>query len=234
MQYLDIIIFAMIAVVIVLRLRSMLGRRTGHERPRDPFAIRRAEETSGDKVVPLPDRARPGRAGEPTVDLAADPLRALRAPANDESQPAGLARIKAADPGFSAEGFVAGARAAFEIIVGAFAAGDADALRPLLSDEVFEKFRTAIVARAKAKETLQTTLVGVTSSSIIDGDMRGRDAVVTMKFVSEQINVTRDAEGRIVDGDPSAVSTVTDIWTFSRNTRSQDPNWTLIATGSPN
>jgi len=232
-QYLDIIIFAMIAVFIVLRLRSVLGRRTGHERQRDPYAMRRAEEPSGDKVIPLPDRGRAGRTGEPVVDLASDPLRTQSTAAGSDSEPAGIARIRAADPSFSPDQFVAGARAAFEIIVAAFAAGDTNALRPLLSGEVLDKFGSAIAARAKANETLQTTLVGLTSSDIIEADLRGRDAVVTVKFVSEQINVTRDSESRIVDGDPSTVSTVTDIWTFSRNTRSQDPNWALIATGSP-
>jgi predicted lipid-binding transport protein (Tim44 family) len=234
-QYLDIIIFAMIAVVLVMRLRSMLGRRTGHERQRDPFATRRAEEKSNDKVIPLPDRNRPPRGEEP-VDIAHDPLPTPRGPATPASgsEIAGIDRIRAADGEFTPEGFLVGARAAFEIVVTAYAAGDSAALRPLLSDEVFDKFNSAITARAKAKETLQTTLVGITSADVLEGDVRGREAVVTVKFVSEQINVTRDSEGRVIDGDPSTVSTVTDIWTFSRNLRSRDPNWTLVATRSPN
>jgi len=118
--------------------------------------------------------------------------------------------------------------------VGAFAAGDAAALKPLLSDEVFENFNGAIKARAKAKETLETTLVGISSAEIVEAELQGRTALVTVKFVSEQINVTKDAEGRIVDGDPATVAAITDIWTFARNTRARDPNWTLVATRSPN
>ncbi|WP_119460532.1 Tim44/TimA family putative adaptor protein [Rhodospirillaceae bacterium SYSU D60014] len=228
-QFLDIIFFAMIAVFLVMRLRSVLGRRTGHERQRDLFNGRRAEEMKkekGDKVVPLPDRNRPappeGVAPSPTVEAGASPLQA------------GVAQIQAVDQSFDPNGFTAGARAAFEMIVGAYAAGDTTTLRPLLSDEVFENFSTAITERTKANETLETTLVGITSADIIEAELQGRMALVTVKFVSEQINVTRDSEGRILDGDPSHVATVTDIWTFARNTRSRDPNWALIATSSPN
>ena len=228
-QFLDIIFFAMIAVFLVMRLRSVLGRRTGHERQRDPFSGRRANEVAkekGDKVVPLPDRNRPTPAEDsvspPKVDVGASPLQV------------GVAQIQAVDQNFDPNGFVAGARAAFEMIVGAYASGDSAALRPLLSDEVFENFSGAITERAKANETLETTLVGITSADIIEAELQGRMALVTVKFVSEQINVTRDSEGRILDGDPSHVATVTDIWTFARNTRSRDPNWALIATRSPN
>lgn len=224
-QFLDILIFAAIAVFLGLRLRSVLGRRTGNERPRDPFKPlpREEAEAARDKVIPLPDRARQ-QPGEPaTIDMA---------PAPEQGVP-GLAQIRAADPGFDPQAFLAGARAAFEMIVGAYAAGDTVTLKPLLSAEVFDNFTSAIKARAKAKETLSTTLVGITSADIVEAELQGRTAFVTVKFVSEQINVTKDAEGRIVDGDPSTVATITDIWTFSRHTRARDPNWTLVATRSP-
>lgn len=233
-QFLDIIIFAMIAVFLVMRLRSVLGRRTGHERRRDPFAAGRAGE-KGDKIIPLPDRGRPAH-GDEVVDIARDPMPASRGanPSGAPAEPGGLDRIRAADRDFTPEGFLAGARAAFEMIVTAYAAGDTATLRPLLSDDVYEKFSGAIAARAKAGETLQTTLVGITSADILEAELRGRDAAITVKFVSDQINVTRDAEDRIIEGDPSTVTSVTDLWTFSRNLRSRDPNWTLVATRSPN
>lgn len=229
-QFLDIIIFAAIAVFLGLRLRGVLGRRTGNERQRDLFkrpvsrdgTPESREESGRDKVIPLPERPR-GPAAEPG------------SPAKPETGGLpGIAQIRAADPSFDPQGFLAGGRAAFEMIVGAFAAGDAAALKPLLSDEVFENFNGAIKSRAKAKETLETTLVGISSAEIIEAELQGRNALVTVKFVSEQINVTKDAEGRIVDGDPSTVATITDIWTFARNTRARDPNWTLVATRSPN
>lgn len=227
-QFLDIIIFAAIAVALGLRLRSVLGRRTGNERRHDPLNpnlprdAASAEDRGRDKVVQLPDRAH-GPASGPTE---AEAEAAAGAP--------GVSRIRAADPSFDPAGFLGGARAAFEMIVGAFAAGDASALRPLLSDEVFENFNGAIKARAKANETLHTTLVGIKSAEVIDATLDGRTALVTVKFVSEQINVTKDSESRIIDGDPSTIATITDIWTFARNTRARDPNWTLVATRSPN
>jgi predicted lipid-binding transport protein (Tim44 family) len=227
-QFLDIVIFAAIAVFLGLRLRSVLGRRTGNERQRDPFKpvprdADAREESARDKVIPLPDRTRPGVEPAPQIDVT---------PAPGAGIP-GLAQIRSADPSFEPQGFLSGARAAFEMIIGAFAAGDAAALKPLLSDEVFDNFNGAIKARAKAKETLSTTLVGISSAEIIEAELQGRIAYVTVKFVSEQINVTKDADGQVIDGDPAAIATITDIWTFSRNTRSRDPNWTLVATRSP-
>jgi predicted lipid-binding transport protein (Tim44 family) len=232
-QFLDIIIFAAIAVFLGLRLRGVLGRRTGNERQqRDPFkrpVPESRDETDRDKagrdkVIPLPDRNRTPTAEPAPADIAKPEAGGLP----------GLAQIRAADPSFDPQGFLGGARAAFEMIVGAFAAGDAAALKPLLSDEVFENFNGAIKARTKAKETLETTLVGISSAEIVEAELQGRSALVTVKFVSEQINVTKDAEGRIVDGDPATVAAITDIWTFARNTRARDPNWTLVATRSPN
>jgi predicted lipid-binding transport protein (Tim44 family) len=119
------------------------------------------------------------------------------------------------------------------VIVEAFAKGESGTLRPLLSDEVFAQFDGAIRAREEARQTLTTTLVGIREAEIVDAALEGRTAQVTVRFVSEQINVTRDSEGRVVDGDPSAVATVTDVWTFARNTASRDPNWLLVATTSP-
>jgi predicted lipid-binding transport protein (Tim44 family) len=229
MQFLDIILFAAVAAFLVLRLRSVLGRRSGNEdQPKfDPFRDRRRsqdEESDEDKVIPLPDRG-----GE---TMAED----LGAATGEASSPLehGLTQIKLADRAFDAEGFAGGAKVAFEMIVTAFAQGDTKTLRPLLSNDVYGDFAGAIKGREDSNETLETTLVGISQSEIIEAELQGKTAFVTIKFVSEQINVTRDAEGEVVDGDPSAVTPVTDIWTFARNTRSRDPNWTLVATGSSN
>ena len=145
-----------------------------------------------------------------------------------------LTQIQIADNAFNPGEFVGGARSAFEMIVHAFATGDTGTLRNLLSDDVFDNFSSAIKARLEAAETLETTVIGVKSVDIIDARLDGRQAFVTVKFVSEQVNVTRDAEGHVIDGDPNHVSEVTDLWTFSRNTRSRDPNWKLVETRSPN
>jgi len=226
-----IIFLAMVAVFLVARLYKVLGRRTGHERRQDPFAGAANDDQRRDSVLPMPDRTRPPRADD-AVASPAGPLPAADAAARPLQ--AGVARIHSADPRFDPAAFLAGARTAFEWIIGAFAAGDTASLRPLLNDEVFDNFNSAIKSRQQARETLQTTLVGITSAEVIEADLQGRNAVVTVKIVSDQINVTRDAEGKVVEGDPSAVAAVTDIWTFARSTRSRDLNWTLIATRSPN
>jgi len=226
-QFIDIILFAMIAGFLVLRLRSVLGRRTGNERPPrpDPFARRGKGARGDDKVVELPAPRRPVE-----VEAEAGPSAGVK----DSSLAAALTQIQIADPAFNPQEFVAGAGAAFEMIVAAFAKGDAKALRPLLNDSVYADFSSAIAEREKAGHRLETTLVSVKSADLLEARLEGRVAFVTVKFVSEQVNVTKNAAGAIVDGSPDRVTTVTDIWTFARNTRAKDPNWTLVETRSPN
>jgi predicted lipid-binding transport protein (Tim44 family) len=216
-QYFDIILFAMIAAFLVLRLRSVLGRRTGNERRRDLFAQR--PQPISDKVA-TPDSA----------DKIA-PLAPIAAKAAD-SVAEGVDRIRRADPGFDPAGFLAGARVAFEMIVTAFAKGDKAALRPLLSDEVFRPFAQTIDERAAAKETVETRDLKLDDAEIVEADMAGRMARVTVKLVSHQLSVTRAMDGSIVDGDPDQPVEKTDYWTFARDTRSADPNWMLVATSS--
>jgi predicted lipid-binding transport protein (Tim44 family) len=231
---LDIIILGAIAAFLVFRLRSVLGKRTGFQggREQDPFnqeQARRRQQEQGpqadsegeEKVVRLPD-GRTAEEQQATPDFG------------DSPAAGGLTQIKLADRSFEPEEFVQGARSAFEMIVNAFAQGDTKTLRPLLSDDVFSDFGGAIDQRQANDERLDTTLVGIKSAEIVEADLRGRTAFVTIKFVSEQVNVTYDSEGRVVDGDPNEVETITDIWTFARNTRSRDPNWNLVATAAPN
>ena len=221
-QYFDIIIFAMIAAFLVLRLRSVLGRRTGAEKPRDGLFPRVGvkRDAATDNVVNLPDPS------HPREDLPPQGAPRAATPA------AGLAQIRTADPAFDPGAFVQGARGAFEIIVNAFAHGDTATLRPLLSDEVYERFAEAIRHRIAAKETLETQLVTIKSAEIDEAQLNGRTAFVTVKFVSDQINATRAADGKVVEGEPEHVVEKTDFWSFARNTRSQDPNWLLVATRS--
>jgi predicted lipid-binding transport protein (Tim44 family) len=213
-SYLEIVVFAVIAGLLVLRLRSVLGRRTGTERRRDPFEPGPAPE----KIVPLPAR---GRAPLPVPATA---------PA---SVAAGIARIGAADRGFDENAFLAGARAAFEIVVNAFAKGDTAALQPLLSEPVYASFSEAIRARLAAHETFETNLLTIKSVEIAEAGLESDVATVAVRIVSDQTNVTRAADGSVVDGNPDHVEEKTDLWTFSRSVRSRDPNWTLVATHSP-
>jgi len=215
-QILDILLFAAVAGFLLFRLRSVLGRRTGNERPRiDPFA--------GPKRVAIPP-------GQPAVPPPAIEAREAAAEAGGAT---GMAALKAADPSFDPAAFLNGARGAFQMIVGAFAAGDLKTLENLLSKDVFAAFAEAVRTRQAAKETLQTTLVAIKSAAIVEAAIENDAGIVTVKFVSDQINATRSADGTVVDGDPQKAIEKTDFWTFSRSLRARDPNWTLVATHSP-
>lgn len=223
-QFIDIVFFAMIAAFLVLRLRSVLGRRTGSERQRPDIGFGRQTverpDNVPDNVVELPDRRRTVPEG-PADAYTGTPLAA------------GISQVRIADPSFSPEPFLQGARGAFEMIVAAYAAGDRATLRPLLANEVMANFEAAIDAREQAGEKLDTELVSIKSADLAEVVMEGRVARVTVKFVTEQVNVVRDRDGKVIDGDPTRVAEVTDLWTFARDTGSRDPNWVLVATRSP-
>lgn len=231
-QLLDIILLAVVAGFLVLRLRSVLGKRTGHQERLDPLAAFRArQQQQNDQPAPDADDSVvrfPGAEDDATASLGKADL-----PKDATPLAKGLAAIREADRGFAPRDFVGGARAAFEMILNAYAKGDLKTLRPLLANEVFEEFAGAIKAREQSGETLETTLVGITSAEIAEAELQGKTAFVTVKFVSEQINVTRDAKGETIDGAETRVESITDLWTFARNTRSRDPNWTLVATDTP-
>ena len=239
-QYFDIIFFALIAVFVILRLRSALGRRTGQERQRPSDIFSRStepEERKTGKVIHLP-----GHGDESEDDLFEKELSDIGE--REASQPdlkqdetedirAGLMRIRMADPAFSPRQFVTGAKAAFEMVVEAFAAGDTATLRPLLGDDVYDEFADVIRARLAAKESVETTIVSLDSADIDAADLKGSTARLTVRFRSQQMTVTRDENGETVEGEPESVVRVVDLWTFAHNTRSSDPTWVLIETRTP-
>ncbi len=230
--FIDIIILAAVAAFLVLKLRSVLGKRSGHDERRggDPFQ-KPGDQGDDDKVIPLPNRSKGREEPAASSDAGDDD----QEPQEDEGAlAANLAKIGLADRTFDPEGFNGGARAAFEIIVTAFAEGNRKGLRPLLSDEVYENFVSAIDAREEREETLETALVGIHEAEIIEASLDQKIAYVTIKFVSEQVNVVRGADGEEIDDTTKQAARITDIWTFARNTRSRDPNWSLVATSSPN
>ncbi len=234
----DIILIGLVAVFLILRLRAVLGKRTGNEQPpaRDPFtpptpptAQPRLGDAPGgnDNVVPLPTANNPPpRTSQPTSGPGG--IRATVMP----TAAAGVAAIRTADPTFEPIPFTGGARAAFSTIVEAFARGNSAALRPLLDAPTFASFDQEIRARAGRREKHETTLIGFEASDVSAAELQGDDALVTVRFISEQIHVTRDAEGQIVDGNPNEVVKAVDLWTFRRNTKSSDPNWVLTKTES--
>jgi predicted lipid-binding transport protein (Tim44 family) len=236
----DIILIGLVAVFLILRLRSVLGKRTGNERPpaRDPFTppapptatprVGDAPANQGnDNVVSLPTANAPA----PRQSSATSGPGGIRATVMPTAT-AGVAAIRAADPSFEPIGFTGGGRAAFTAIVEAFAKGDIAALRPLLDGPTFSSFEAAIRGRVERKEKAETTLIGFEASDVAAAELQGTNASVTVRFVSEQINVLRNADGQIIDGNPNEVQKVIDLWTFRRDTKSSDPNWLLVKTES--
>jgi predicted lipid-binding transport protein (Tim44 family) len=222
------IFFLIAAVVIFFQLRNVLGRRTGSERPPfDPYTASRTDKDATQKpenVVSLPRKRLPGETAAETyaaIDAFAKP---------DTDLNKGLRTIKDNDPSFDPKGFVDGAKMAYEMIVMAYADGDRKTLKNLLSREVFDGFVAAIGDREAKAEKIQSSFVGIDKADIVSAEMKGGEAHVTLRIISELISATRDKAGAVIDGDPETVAEVKDVWTFARDTRSRDPNWKLVAT----
>ena len=224
------IIFLVLAVFIFLRLRSVLGQRTGRKRPPyDTHSPRDAVRgVTNDNVVRLPGRSADATA---TPVEPVDPAERWKGIAEPGSSLAsGLDAIAREDKSFNAKHFVSGARTAYEMIVLAYAQGDRPTLRNLLSREVYEGFEAAIRERESKGETVESRFVAIEKSDITGAELRNRTAQITVRFVSQLISVTRDKAGNVIDGNPEKVTDVTDVWTFARDLSSRDPNWKLLAT----
>jgi len=230
------LIFLLLAGFVIWRLRSVLGQRTGNERPPriDP-ALRQGDGSppaprGGDNVVVMPG----ARAGETAVrsgGLATAPRDRWAGLAEPGTPLAGgLDAVASADASFDAMEFLAGARGAYEMTVTAFASGDRKSLQALLSRDVYEGFENAIGERETKGERVETTFVSIDKAEMLDAQLRARIAHLTVRFVSKLISATRDRSGEVIDGSPDKVVEVTDVWTFARDTRARDPNWQLVAT----
>ncbi len=224
------IIFLALAVLIFLRLRSVLGQRTGSERPPlDPYAAREPVRPASEKVVALPNRIPEATAQKPAEPV--EPAERWKGVTTAGSAVAvGLDAIAIAAPDFDAKHFLTGARAAYEMIVNAYAEGDRRALKNLLSREVYDGFETAIGEREKRGDTVESHFVSIDNAEITAAELRGRNIQITVRFHSKLVSVTRDKNGTIIDGNAERVTDVTDVWTFARDVTSRDPNWKLVAT----
>ncbi|MGF1544334.1 MAG: Tim44/TimA family putative adaptor protein [Parvularculaceae bacterium] len=205
-----VLIFAGLALFIIFKLISVLGTRNGHEAPQEiaPTSVSDADRATN------------------SADEGADAAAAPPAPVSPAA-----ADLRAADPQFDEREFLDGAKAAYEMIVEAFAAGDMRSIRRYLDEQVYEAFKRAVTDRETANQRFELKFVGiekasVASSSVADGAMNA-----DVDFVSNQVRATYDSEGALIDGDPNRVDLVRDRWTFSRPATSTDPNWTLVATG---
>jgi len=220
-DFLNILLLGLLAGFIAFKLYSVLGRRTGHERSHeDQLRMPDGAETnpkpaaSKDNVVTLPER--------PTVAAGTGGNPLTRA----------LMDIKLVDRNFDTDRFLSGARAAYEMIVTAFARGERDVLRPLLSDDVFDTFDKAIKTRESKRERVDFTFLKLKSARITGAELKSRMADVTVTFESEVMMAGYDPSGTLIEGDAKTPHSVTDVWTFARDTGANDPNWTLVATAS--
>jgi len=217
-----------VAVFVLFRLRSVLGTRTGHERP-PVERSRPAAESADDTVVPL--RPRPAA---PDLD---DERRQRKLEAEieqyahgDADLAAGFRAVIEADAGFTPKSFLEGAKQAYEMIVTAFAAGDRATLRNLLEKDVYDGFVRAISEREAAGQSVDFTFVGLPKVEISEAEYDKRNILVTVRFHAEVVSATRDRDGNLVEGNADSVQTIADEWTFARNPRSRDPNWKVVTT----
>ncbi len=220
-QFLDLIFLGMIAVFILLRLRNVLGTRTGHEKPPEDLRAGHTGSLPGQKegaVIALPRRGGPSG----TAPLSQAEIRLRQS----------LTEIALADPQFDADDFADGARQAYEMIIIGFAQGDRDLLRGMVGEDVFANFDAAITARQAAGQTMETRLAAIKDAHITHASLRGKMAEVTVKFTADLISCVNNAAGDLVQGHPTLPQQVSELWTFARDTASKDPNWTLIATSA--
>jgi predicted lipid-binding transport protein (Tim44 family) len=228
------IIFLALAVFIFLRLRNVLGQRTGSERPPYDRAARNVVHGVQDNhnVVPIPGAIIDQAPLAPAADVVppTDRWKGIAEPGTPLAQ--GFDAIAAQDSSFDPRHFVSGARGAYEMIVLAFANGDRRSLKDLLSSEVYESFDAAVKEREKREQKTETRFVSIDRAELVNADVRDRSAQLTVRFVSQMISVTRDKDGTIVEGNPDKVADITDVWTFARDITSRDPNWKLVGTSN--
>lgn len=235
------LLFLVLAVIVILRLRSVLGRKNSEddtrvERYKAEQRARAASAQGQDKVVTLPRRDRADAAPDKSVGTAAaadieEKVRTLAS--GNESLADGLMAVARADRSFDPDHFIAGSRQAYEMIVTAFAEGNRKTLKTLLSKDVFEGFSAALADREGRGELIDQSFVGINKAEIVEAELKGGMAHVTVRFASELISATRDRGGTVVAGDPKRIKEVIDIWTFAREVASRDPNWKLVATQAP-
>ncbi len=209
-----VVLLAMVALFLALRLYSVLGKRTGHEQ--QPLA-----RSADDRALPvtLPRATEAAQASAPVANRNIDP-RAEQ----------GLRSVIAGEAGFDVAQFLNGAQAAYRMTLEAFWKGDEDALADLVERDVLAAFAEAIEQRREAGQTLDNRLIRVDSAKIVDAQVEGREARITVRFDADIAAVTRDAEGHVIAGSLSDAVETHDVWTFARTLKSGDPNWKLVDT----
>lgn len=234
-DFLDIptLFFLIVAVVVLLRLRNVLGTRDGFERPpQRPDAPKNEDESDSDNVVSLPNRDRtvaPANLDKEKQRLKTE-AEIERFAKGDAELTAGLNEVIAADDTFSPKGFMDGAISAYEMVVVAFAQGDRKTLKMILDKPVYEGFESAITERESRGETVDFTFVGFSDVNMVAAEIDGKNANVTVRYAAQVVSATKNEDGELIDGDEEAVVNIADEWTFSRSVKSRDPNWKLVGT----
>jgi len=220
-----------LAIVVLFRLRQVLGTRTGNERTPAQRRAEAAAKAGEDNVVQM----RPRPIEPQTSEDLERHKRKLEAEITqfshgDEKVAEGLRAIADADSNFMPKSFMEGAKAAYEMIVTAFAQGDRQTLRNLLDKDVYEGFERAIKEREAAGRKVDFTFVGLPKVEISEAELDKRNAYVTIRFHAEVVSATRDKDGTLIEGNADQVTSIADEWTFARSPKSRDPNWKLVAT----
>lgn len=223
------VIALVIMVVVFVQLRNVLGKRIGFEKPPfDPYSRRskkQIETETVESVVSFPHQSNSKKNDFSEIDAISPEGSALNE---------GLRSLRKIDSHFSPQFFIKGAQVAYEMIVTAFAKGDRDQLKRLLSQDVFESFCAAIEKRENNNERVEFTFVGINKIEFISAAIQDKDEFITVRIISEMISVTYNEQGERIDGDPDAIVEIRDVWTFVRNSLSSDPNWKLFATEDEN
>lgn len=222
-EYADIIILALIAGFVLLRLRAVLGQKIGHDAPPQFGGMREAEADS--PVVKLGEKP----SLLPTPEEKDEDEQLVKAIPDGESAKV-INQIKTLDQSFGLKPFLEGARSAFEMVFDSFAKDDRDTLKMLLSKPLYDVFSAELDARKAGERHTETTLLAVISQELKAAKLEKNTARLTVRFVSEQVSVVRDREGKIVEGDPGLPEHVEDEWTFERDVSSRNPNWKIIDT----
>jgi predicted lipid-binding transport protein (Tim44 family) len=213
----QLLVLAGIAIFLIIKLRAVLGSREGFEKPSLP-----------------PDEARPRMAKRDFEVIEGGPDRDITDHVADGSPAAkALAAMKMAEPGFSVNTFLQGARGAYEMIVMAYERGDLSSIKPFLAPEVYDSFAEAVQAREAEGLTVEATFNGLREMGLTDAsfDRDSREGEVTVRFLGELTSVIRNRSGEVVEGSPNSPKKQRDVWTFARKMGTDDPNWLLVATG---
>ncbi len=224
------LILAGVAIIVLWRLRSVLGQRTGNERP--PISVNKpAPEAANANVLEFPKNK---STDEKTID--AEPVRPVWEgfAAAGSTVAAGLEQLARADSTFLPKTFMEGAKLAYEMIVEAFASGDRPTLKNLLSRDVYDGFSKVIDGRLQVGEKLAFQFVGFEKAEFVAAGLNDKRASITVKFFSQMISSTYDKAGKLIDGDPREIKDVTDVWSFERDVNQKDPNWRVVSTETLN